>query len=195
MPNEKFSLRFSEWLSSKKPKTLQNLIDKFQEKSFAILFLLLMATPALPLPTGGISHVFELIVLLLSLELIIGRRTVWLPKRWLKLTLPKKFEKAALKPLLKLILKAEKYSRPRLSKLLDNSLLVRVLGLVVFTLTLFAFLAPPFSGLDTLPALGVVFISLALILEDYILGVIGLIVGLVGAGIVLTLGSLVFRLI
>ncbi len=194
MQNKKFSQRLSGWLTSEKPKTLESLLDNFQEKSFAIVFLLLMAIPALPLPTGGVTHVFELVVMLLSLELIVGRRTVWLPSRWQKLPLPKKFEAAALQPLLKLIRKAEKYSRPRLSNVLDNPLFDRVLGVVVFALSLFAFLAPPFSGLDTLPALGVVFISLALILEDFIVAVVGLIVGLVGVGLVLALGRLVFRL-
>ena len=46
-----------------------------------MLFVLLLALrPALP--TGGVTHVFELIAMLLALQLIVGRRHVWLPERW-----------------------------------------------------------------------------------------------------------------
>src|SRR5882672_11783665 len=88
---EKVSNQLEAWLSDDRPKTLGSLIDVFGEGSFAIIFVLLMAVPALPLPTGGVTHVFEVITMLLALELIIGRRTVWLPERWrrLELTGPK----------------------------------------------------------------------------------------------------------
>ena len=47
-----------------------------------------------------------------------------------------------------------------------------------------AFVAPPFTGLDTLPALGGVLISLAVLLEDFIiLVVVGLVV--LAAGVLL----------
>jgi hypothetical protein len=194
MTNSKFSRQLSEWLAAKKQRTLQDLIDKFKEKSFAILFLLLMAIPALPLPTGGVTHIFEIIVMLISLELIAGKRTVWLPKRWRKLHLPNNFQKSALPMLLKLIRHVEKYSRARLTKVLENALSLRLMGLIIFIFTLFAFLAPPFSGLDTLPALGVVIISLALIFEDLILAIAGLLIGIAGIGLIITLGKIVFKI-
>jgi hypothetical protein len=47
-------------LSGDGDRTLGGLIEVFQEKSFAILFVLLLGLPALPLPTGGATHVFEI---------------------------------------------------------------------------------------------------------------------------------------
>jgi hypothetical protein len=70
-----------------------------------------------------------------------------------------------------------------------------VLGAVVFALSLTAFVAPPFSGLDTLPALGVVVVALGVLLEDFVLAVAGLVIGLLGAALVIALGSLVLRLL
>jgi hypothetical protein len=58
-----------------------------------------------------------------------------------------------------------------------------------------AFLAPPFSGLDTVPALGVVVLALAVLLEDTALAFAGLVIGAVGVGLVVALGSLVLRLL
>ena len=37
--------------------------------------------PATPLPTGGVTHVFELITVLLG-AMVLGRRTIWLPERF-----------------------------------------------------------------------------------------------------------------
>ena len=41
-----------------------------------------MFVPALPLPTGGISHVFEVIAIVIALQMVLGRRTIWLPRKW-----------------------------------------------------------------------------------------------------------------
>ena len=68
-------------------------------------------------------------------------------------------------------------------------------GVLVFALSLTAFLAPPFSGLDTLPALGVVVLALAVLLEDFALASAGLVIGAVGVALVAALGSLVLRLL
>src|SRR3954469_24700196 len=62
--------------------TLGGLIDVFGRKSFALIFVLLLGVPALPLPTGGATHVFEIIAILLALQLIAGREKIWLPQRW-----------------------------------------------------------------------------------------------------------------
>ena len=77
-----FSDDLETWLKSPGSKTLSGMNAVFAEKSFAITFLLLMSIPALPIPTGGITHIFEIITMLLALELVVGLRTIWLPKRW-----------------------------------------------------------------------------------------------------------------
>jgi hypothetical protein len=51
-----------------------------------------------------------------------------------------------------------------------------------------AFLAPPFSGLDTLPALGVVVLSLGVLLEDALVVIAAVLIGAVGIAIEIALG-------
>lgn len=183
-----FSDELKDWLKSSKPKTLAGLDEVFGERSFAIAFLGLMSLPALPIPTGGISHVFEAIVMILALELIAGRRTIWLPASWKRLKLNKTIEKKAVPFLIRRIKWMERYAKPRLSGLLFSRLFRSLTGLVVLFLTLLAFFAPPFSGLDTLPSLGVVIISLSLIIGDAALFLAGLLTAAVGAGLVLGIG-------
>lgn len=88
----------------------------------------------------------------------------------------------------------EKFSRPRLTGLLNNKLFRSILGVFIFAFCLGAFLAPPFSGLDTLPALGVVVLSLGLILEDVVLLAIGIVIGCAGLAINIGLGSVIVNL-
>jgi hypothetical protein len=50
---EKVSDQIESWLASAGDKTLGGLIDMFEEKGFALIFILLLGVPAMPLPTGG----------------------------------------------------------------------------------------------------------------------------------------------
>lgn len=195
MPNKPFSTDLESWLNSKSPKTLAGLSEVFAEKSFAITFLILMSIPALPIPTGGVTHVFEIIVMLMSLELIMGQSTIWLPSKWKNKKLGKTIETKTLPYLIKRIRWFERFSRPRLGGVLSNRVTVSVMGIVIFCLTLTAFAAPPFTGLDTLPALGVVFISLGIILEDILGALIGLVIGAAGVGLVIGLGTAIVEVI
>ena len=185
----RLSDRLEDWFRSPGPKTLGSLIEVFQEKSFAVLFVLLLALSALPLPTGGVTHVFELIAMLPALELIAGRKTVWLPERWKRRELGVAEQQRSSERLLRWIRWLESHSRPRLGFLLTHRLSGVFFGTLVFVLTLTAFLAPPFTGLDTLPSLGVVLLSLGVLLDDSLLALIGIVVGAVGALLVVILGK------
>lgn len=184
-----FSDALEAWLKGKQPKTLAGLEKVFQDKIFAIIFLLLMILPATPLPTGGITHVFEVIVLLLCLELIVGLPAPWLPKKWKHMQLGKTFTGKVIPVMLRWIRWFEQRSSPRGRRIFSLPLVPRLLGLIVLLLTLGALLSPPFSGLDTLPSLGVVIISLAIILEDFLMLLAGIVIGIAGVGLSIALGA------
>jgi hypothetical protein len=186
---ERLSDQLEGWLRSEQPRTIGSLIDVFEEKSFAVLFVLLLAVPALPLPTGGVTHVFEVIAMLLALELIVGRRKVWLPERWRSREISPGMRKRFSDGLLPRIRWIERHSHAHLGFLLSHRLSGVVFGAVTLGLIVTAFVAPPFTGLDTLPALGVVLISLGVLLEDPLLGIAGLLVGAAGVLLVVFLGK------
>jgi hypothetical protein len=177
------------WLAGDGEKTLGELIEFFGEKSFALIFVLLLGVPALPLPTGGATHVFELIAMLVALQLIVGRNEIWLPARWRALPLAGERRERFISGLLKLIRRLERVSRPRLRFLFDHRLSNALFGVLVIGGSLGAFLAPPFTGLDTLPALGVVLLSLAVLLEDFLVALLGLALGVAGVVLEIVLGS------
>jgi hypothetical protein len=183
------SSQLESWLNGPGKKTLGGIIELFEEKSFALLFVLLLGLPALPLPTGGATHVFEIIAALLALQLIVGRRRIWLPRRWCELELAGERQKRFLSRLIRLIRRLERLSRPRLRFLFDHRVSNVVFGLLVLAGTAGAFLAPPFSGLDTLPALGVVLLSLGVLLEDVLVVIVALAIGVAGVALEIVLGS------
>jgi hypothetical protein len=183
------SRELERWLESDGEKTLGSLVELFEEKSFAILFVFLLGVPALPLPTGGATHVFEIIAILLALQLIAGREHIWLPERWRRLELAGPRQRRFVAGLMKMIRWLERFSRPRLTFLFDHRLSNIVFGLLVIAGCAGAFLAPPFTGLDTLPALGVVLLSLGVLLEDFLLVVLGVAVGIAGVFLEIVLGK------
>ena len=171
------------------------MTEAFGEKAFAVLFIVLMAVPALPLPTGGVTHVLEVVTMLLALELIVGRHAIWLPERWKRLEVGGSSGERFTRTLISRIRWVERFSHPRLPHVFRHRLTGVVFGVLVFVLSLAAFLAPPFSGLDTLPALGVVVLALAILLEDLALAVAGLVIGAAGVAVVIALGGVVVRLL
>jgi hypothetical protein len=192
---EKVSDQLEGWLRGDGPKTLGSLIELFGERSFAVVFVLLMAIPALPIPTGGVTHVLEVVVMLLALELIALRRTIWLPERLRRRELGAAFQGKFATSLVKRIRWFERYSRPRWPWLLDHRLSGVVFGAVVIALTVVAFVAPPFSGLDTLPALGVVVLSLGVLLGDSLFALAGIAIGALGAFLAIGLGTAVVHFV
>jgi hypothetical protein len=191
---ENVSSQVERWLASDGDKSLGGLIDVFEEKSFAVVFIVLLGVPALPLPTGGATHVFEIITILVALQLVAGRDRIWLPKRWCQVELGTGGSRTRfIRGLMKLIRWIERFSRPRGRFLFDHRASNSVFGLLVIAGSLGAFLAPPFTGLDTLPALGVVLLSLGVLLEDFAVVALALIVGSAGVLLEIVLGRAAVR--
>lgn len=189
----KFSEELANWLNSPGRKTIRQLEQHFGEKSFAIAALLFMVFPALPLPTGGISHVLEIFTIIVCLGLVAGRSSIWVPERFEHREIGAGFQKKALTTLLRFINFIERFSRPRLAAFIRQRLVLSLMGLVMIAFTIAALLSPPFSGLDTLPAMGVVIIALSIILEDFLLFIIGTIAGSIGIVLILTIGAALFK--
>ena len=176
------------WLEGDGDTTLGGLIEVFREKSFAVIFVLLLGVPALPIPTGGATHVFEVIAVLVAGQLVAGRNHVWVPRRWARLQLTGGKRQRFIDALLKAVRWLERFSRPRLAVLFNHQFSNSVFGAFVIALSTAAFFAPPFSGLDTLPALGVVLVSLGVMFEDFLIVALGFVVGAGGVVVEVVLG-------
>ncbi|NQW68737.1 MAG: exopolysaccharide biosynthesis protein [Acidimicrobiaceae bacterium] len=185
-----FSNELEGWLKNNSHKTVGDLADFFGEKSFAVVFMLFMFIPSLPIPTGGITTFVLLpVTMVVALEMIFGLREIWIPKKARKIQLSSGLLNKGLPFMFKNIRRLEKYSRQR-GALIFNTRIFRILsGLVIFILALASFIAPPFSGLDTVPSMGAVVVALSLIIEDIYLFMVGVLLGIIGIGIIVAAAS------
>jgi len=193
--DQPFSDQLENWLSSDGPKTIGQLGEVFGERTFAVTILLLMFLPALPLPTGGITHVFEAIVVLLGLQMILGFKTIWLPQKLRHRELGDAMTGKAVPMIAKRIRWFERFSKPRGTRIIENAWFARLMGAVLSAFAIAAAFAPPFSGLDTLPALGAVVVCLGMILGDIVVLAIGAVIGVGGVTLILTVGAAVVKLV
>ena len=191
----KFSDQLERWLQSDGPKSLGALGDVFAEKSFAVLIVLLMVVAATPIPTGGITLVFQLSAVVVAAQMVLGRQTIWLPARWRQRELGATTTGKAIPFLVRRVRWLEKYSRPRWPGLFRRRLFIRLVGLVLIAFGVAASLAPPFSGLETLPAMGGAIVALAIILEDVVVLAIGVLVGTGGIVLFVSVGAGLVRLV
>jgi hypothetical protein len=76
-----------------------------------------MFVPALPAPTGGITHVFEVITIIIAAEMVIGAQTIWLPARSRARELGETATEKAIPFVTRTIRRYERFSRPRAAHL------------------------------------------------------------------------------
>jgi hypothetical protein len=172
--------------------TIGSLTDVLDEGSFAFVLMILMIPSALPIPTGGVTHVLEIFAGLIAFQMVVGRRELWIPARFARKELGETFTDKAAPKVLRFIRWFERHARPRLSQLLETRTAVSILGVVMLVFVVGAFVAPPFSGLDTLPSLGVVVICLGIVFSDGLIVAGGLVIGVVGLAVEIALGAAVW---
>jgi hypothetical protein len=175
--------------------TLGTLTDVLDERGFAVVLMILLIPSALPIPTGGVTHVLEVFGVLVAGQMIAGRRDLWVPRRLADHQLSAIFTGKAAPKMLRFVRWFERHSRPRWSRALETRSVVRLVGLVLLVFIVGAFVAPPFSGLDTLPSLGVVIVCLGFVFSDALIVGGGFLVGAGGLALEIALGAALWSLL
>jgi hypothetical protein len=192
--DDRFSDELEGWLEQDEPKTVGSLTDVIDEKSFAVVTLVLLIPSALPIPTAGVTHLFELIAVIVVAQMVAGREELWLPRRFRNHELGETMTGKAIPRVLGVVRWFERWAHPRLARLLDVRLVRSLLAVFLLVFVAGALFAPPFSGLDTLPSLGVVIVCLGIIFRDAVIVVSGLLVGALGIALVIVLGTVAWSL-
>lgn len=158
--------------------TLGELVHALHERGFGLLMVIFVLPNCVPIPVPpGVSTVFSLPLLFLSLQMLIGRDYPWLPA-WLKKKTIKRATLALLisklSPKLKFI---EKLLKPRLS-FASSTAGERIVG---FFWLLFAIsIAIPLPMTNFIPGVGILIMSLGLLSKDGITIITGIVIGMLG---------------
>lgn len=153
--------------------TLDWVLNRLNERAFG-LFLLVLALPCCIPFLYGIPQVVSLPLMLVSVQILVGRRTPWLPAKLGARTVTKEGLQSLSDRAGPWLRKIEAISRPRLTAL-SRPPVDRLVG---FGLVLFsASILVPLPGTNTVPGIAVVVISMGLLQRDGILILLGLLLG------------------
>ncbi|MBE9007465.1 exopolysaccharide biosynthesis protein [Fortiea sp. LEGE XX443] len=169
-------LRFSQEIKSLLQRlsdqhlTLGDILAETAERGFSLVIALLVLPFLFPMPPG-LAGPFGAACLLVSVQMILGRRSPWLPKQIAKYKFPRSFAQVLLKNLQRLTKILEKITRPRLKKIAQNPLTWRLNGLCISWLTILLMLPIPFT--NPIPTIGILLLAVATIESDGLLICVG----------------------
>ncbi|MEM7748488.1 MAG: exopolysaccharide biosynthesis protein [Pseudomonadota bacterium] len=168
------------------PTTYGDMIDEIGQHGIAVILILFALPSALPIPAAGYSTILSIPLFLIGYRLLAGYDTIWLPAKLRQRPFdPKSFSRKLVGGMLRLIKFVENFTKPRLSWLTGAKLTRSVLGILIFALA--ASMALPIPGTNTAPAFGIFLIGFALLEEDGLMLIVGVLASLVALAISLTI--------
>ena len=172
---------------------LGDILKSFEAKGFGLLLIILSLPSALPVPAAGYSTPFGLLLLLLGLQMLIGRTRPWLPNRAKKIRLSPKMTQRMVNAGQKFFGKIEHLVRPRLHWIHQRGGRIFLSLLVIFMSCLMIL---PIPTTNTAPAMVIFLVGVALCEEDGLFGLGAGLCGLAAAALyafVLYLAVVLFR--
>jgi len=160
------------------PVTIRTIMDRVNVKSFGILLAILSLPSALPVPAPGYSIPGGLALLLLGTQIIRRRDFPWLPEKVLNKEVHAGKKPRMIKMMISFLRLFEFFIRPRLSFVFSNSITYRMMGVIVFLCGFSMVIPIPLT--NTAPAFGVFLIGLSMIEEDGLLSGLGVLAGIIG---------------
>lgn len=144
--------------------TLDDLLKSFGTRGFGLLILVFALPNGIPAPIApGLSAVLGAPLLLFSLQMLCGFETPWFPKKWRDRGFRRGDVAKLLRPALPVILRIERYVRPRLTHLTGRGA-SRLIGLMILWNAALLSLPIPFGNL--IPAWAIILAALGQVERD-----------------------------
>jgi len=187
-------LRFSQDIKSllerlaTQPLTLADIMAETSERGFSLVIALLVLPFLFPMPPG-LTGPLGAGCLLLAVQMALGRRSPWLPKRIAQFKFPRWFVLQLLRNLKRVTSVLEKITRPRLLRLAQSHQVWRLNGVCIAWLTVLLILPIPFT--NPIPTMGILLLAVATLEADGLLICIGYVIS---ALITLLFGFILYAL-
>lgn len=152
--------------------TLEQVLQISEERVFGFFLVLLSLPSAMPVPAPGYSIPFGIVILLLSLQMVAGSKTPWLPAKMLKRELNHPKVRPLWKQGVSWLRRLETLARPRWTPICASGIGRVILGLAVSLMAISMLI--PIPGTNTLPAIGICVTSFGLIEDDGLISLLGL---------------------
>ena len=191
------SLRFSQDLNqlliklSVKPISIAEILRQTGQRGFCLVISLLVLPFLLPMPPG-LSGVIGFGCFILGVQMAIGRKSPWLPKRLARFKFPRSLTQQLLRSVRRLIAWLEKIVRSRWLAISKHPYVWRGNGLCIAWLSILLMLTIPFT--NPLPAIAILLLSVATIESDGLLMCVGYFLSFVNTIFFAIIGYLFWQL-
>ncbi len=189
-PQPRFSQEIKALLErvAQQPLTLGHVLSETAERGFCLVIGLLVLPFLFPMPPG-FSTILGSACLLLSLQMAVGRKVPWLPRRVARFQFPTVLARQVLTNLRRVTRFSERFVRPRFARLANSSSVWRINGACISWLTLL--LMSPVPMTNPLPTVGILMFVVATLEADGVMmvlsygatGLITAVFGLLGYGL------------
>lgn len=153
--------------------SLAQIIALEEEKVFGIVLAILALPSALPLPAVGYSTVFGIVIFLIAIQLVVGRKQLWIPLSWQRKTIKTITAQGILQKGLPWLEKIEAIAHPRFPMICQTQIGRTVMGLTMALMATSMMI--PIPGTNTLPAMGVFITAFGLQEDDGLISAGGVI--------------------
>jgi hypothetical protein len=152
--------------------TLADILELAGERTFGFLLVLLSLPSALPVPAPGYSIPFGILIFLLAIQMVAGRKRPWFPKFFMKRSVTLKHAQQFFKAGLPWLRRLEGLSRPRMSGICTSRTGEVAMGVAIALMAISMMIPLPLT--NTFPAIGVFITGFSLIEDDGFIGISGL---------------------
>jgi hypothetical protein len=149
--------------SADHPLSIKEILTETSERSFSLMIGLLVLPFLLPMPPG-ISTILGSGCLLLSLQMAMGWRKPWLPRKIASFQFPPAFTRQILTLVTRLNKVVEKFFHPRMTGLVRDPKIWRINGLCLAWLTILLML--PVPATNPIPTVAILLLVIATLEGD-----------------------------
>ena len=166
------SLRFSQEIKlllaklANRPIALAEILQETAERGFSLIIGLLVLPFLFPMPPG-LAGVMGIGCFCLAMQMALGRKSPWLPRRIAQFEFPRSLSQQLLKNVRRIIVWLEKIVRPRWSQLATNPYTWKSNGFCIAWLSILLMLPIPFT--NPLPAMAILLLAVATLEADGLL--------------------------
>lgn len=150
--------------------TLKDVLTETSERGFSLTIGLLVLPFLLPMPPG-LSSILGSGIILLAIQMMLGRRQPWLPNKIAQFQFSQDATKRLLKVLKEISKKLEKIVRSRWLTIANSQNVWRINGLCFAWLAILLALPIPFT--NPIPTIGILLLAVASLEEDGLLLCVG----------------------
>jgi hypothetical protein len=154
--------------------TIGELVKTIGDKGFGLLLVVLSMPSALPIPAPGYSTPFGIAVALIALQMLCGRRSVWLPQRIMVVRIQPAIAEKMIGAVSRFLRRVERFIRPR-HLWTYSSMGLSALALLIIIMA--ALMVLPIPLTNTFPAMVIFMIGVGLTEEDGLLAIAASFVG------------------